>query len=683
MIKSNFAHAVRLAVFLSVLDAGMIWAARLPEFPKPDPAGAFAEMKIFGMNGSPIRVPVEDWPGAKLRVESDPKWREWVTEHRQRLEDWMVKRQDKIGSIAGWHHDFVSPKDGSFLVFTADEPGEETLYSPSDPQVQLTPKLQAAWVYEFRMRNAGMMIEAARMFRLTGDERYARWAAGQLDFYTDNYDRWPARNGTHFMYQSLDEAVILTRWLTAARTLGDFVSARQKARWSENLFKPQARLLNTTLQTIHNIACWQRSATGQVALYCEDEALWRTAVEGPFGIRNQLKLGVTSDYIWFEQSLGYNGYVVKALAPFFEYALMAGKGLGLETEMATTEDLLLSPLAMRFPNGQLPNPADAGKPQRLSQVWLNASESGEADYSSETLASLWRLYPTKAGLALLQNTLTKSWEVLLDPPPVAPPAASLPAVISHNLESSRMAIIRSGLWQVYFHYGQLASTHSQAEALNFEAFYRDIDVSHDPGTTGYGSKFTTEFFRSGLCHNVPLVDGLGEDSWHPGTLEGFSSTNVLASQPEYRPNTSARRSLTIVGGELQDQASIATSDGKPHRLGFVLNLQGRVKLPEGFNSDAGFSRNHEATAFKYWKQVQSMQVEDRASFTVEFKGATIEVQFQLPGRFTICHAQAPDYPPAQREVLYIETLGKEATLLTKFSNRAEVERDSRPARDGQ
>jgi len=36
----------------------------------------------------------------------------------------------------------------------------------------------------------------------------------------------------------------------------------------------------------------------------------------------------------------------------------------------------------------------------------------------------------------------------------------LPEVTSRNMESTRMAIIRSGPWQVYVHYGQL--TRSQA-----------------------------------------------------------------------------------------------------------------------------------------------------------------------------------------------------------------------------
>lgn len=663
------AKTICLAACLSVLITGLSQAAQLPVFPKPDPARTFAEFKMFGTNGSPIRTPLEDWSGAKLRVGSDPEWRGWIAQRRRSLEDWMEKRRDKAGWIAGWHHDFVSPKDGSFLTFTADEPGEETLSSPSDHRVKLTPKMHAAWVYEFRMKNAGMMIEAARFFRLTRDVKYARWAAGQLDFYAGNYDQWPTRNGTHFMYQSLDEAVILARWISTARTLGDFVPAQQKELWSKNLFKPQARLLNTTLQTIHNIACWQRAAVGQVALYCQDEALWQAAVEGPFGIRNQVKQGVTSDYIWFEQSLGYNGYVVKALAPFFEYALMEGRVAGLEAEMATVENLLLSPLTMRFPNGQLPNPADAGKPQQLPIVVLNDQEADEADYSSEALANFWRLYPTKPGLALLQSTHPKSWELLLDPPPATPVAEMLPAVTSRNLESSRMAIIRSGPWQVYFHYGQIASTHSQAEALNYEAFYRDVDVSHDPGTTGYGSKFTTEFFRSGLCHNVPLVDGLGQVSWNPGQLESFNDTNVAASQPAYRPDAHATRSLTIDANKLRDKVNIRTTDGKKHSLSFVLNLQGKAKLPEGFITDMEFSARHPAVPFRYWRDVRSMEARDEAGFDVDYGGTIVNVKFKLPGKFTISHASVPDYPPDYRESFLIETQGDSATLETIFSKQ--------------
>lgn len=663
------AKIVCLSACLSVLTTGLSQAAKLPEFPKPNPAQAFVEYKMFDTNGSPVRTPLEDWSGAKQRVGSDPEWRSWIVQHRRSLEDWIAKRSDKVGWIAGWHHDFVSPKDGSFLTFTADEPGEETLSSPSDHRVRLTPKLHAAWVYEFRIKNVGMMIEAARLFRLTGDENYAHWAAGQLDFYAGNYDQWPTRNGTHFMYQSLDEAVILTRWIITARTLGDFVPARQKELWSRNLFKPQARLLNTTLQTIHNIACWQRSAVGQVALYCQDDALWQAAVEGPFGVRSQVRRGVTSDYVWFEQSLGYNGYVVKALAPFFEYALMEGKGAGLETEMAMVENLLLSPLVMRFPNGQLPNPADGGKPRRLSAALSDGSGGVENGEDSGQLGEFWRIYPTKPGLRLLQISQAKSWELLLDPPSAGTISATLPAVTSRNMESVRMAILRSGPWQVYFHYGQLTSSHSQAEALNFELFYNDVDITHDPGTTGYGSRLTSEYFRSGVCHNVPLVDGAGQVSWNPGQLESFNDTNVAASQPAYRPDAHAARSLTIDADKLRDKVNIRTTDGKKHSLSFVLNLQGKAKLPGGFTTDTEFSARHPAAAFRYWRDVRSMEARDEAGLDVDYGGTTVNVEFRLPGKFTISHASVPDYPPDYRESFLIETQDDNATLETIFSKQ--------------
>ena len=285
-----------------------------------------------------------------------------------------------------------------------------------------------------------------------------------------------------------------------AHALYNYVTANQKKHWSQKLFEPEARLLEETFQVTHNIACWQRSAEAQAALYCNDAELWRTAVDGKNGIRNLIARGITSDYIWFEQSLGYNNYVVRALLPFFENALMAGRADGLQKEMETVENLLLSPLYMRFPNGQLPNPADAGKPQHLPAILLDQTQfsSTTADEEPDLLASAWRIFPTKPGVKLLEASDEKNWDVLLDPPPHVSVVASLPAVTSRNMESSRMAIICSGPWQLFFHYGQLTGSHAQAEALNFEAFYNDVDVTHDPGTAGYGSKFTTEYFRSGV-----------------------------------------------------------------------------------------------------------------------------------------------------------------------------------------
>ena len=161
-------------------------------FPKPEPAQAFAEMKIYDATGRPWRAAQEDWAGAKQRVASDPAWAEWLKDERGTVDAWMKKHHDRVEWVAGWSHDGISPKDGSRLRWTPQIPGEETDHfaSPSDPRVEFTPKLIAWWVVTFRGQHADMIQRAARLYHLTGDERYGAWAAGQMDFYADNYLKW-------------------------------------------------------------------------------------------------------------------------------------------------------------------------------------------------------------------------------------------------------------------------------------------------------------------------------------------------------------------------------------------------------------------------------------------------------------------------------------------------------------
>ncbi|MBE7502293.1 MAG: heparinase II/III family protein [Verrucomicrobiales bacterium] len=631
-------------------------AAEPPRFPKPNPEQALAELKVFSPDGSPVRMPVEDWDGARRRVTSDPAWQRWLTEQRGEVDDWMARRQDRVEWVTGWWHDFVSPQDGSFLTWTPDEPGEETLSSPSDPRVKLTPKLHAAWVFGFRTRHAAKLAEAAQLFRLTGERRYADWTSSQLDFYATNYLRWPEKpgRGCRLMWQSLDEAVNLVRFVHAVRLLDDAVPVAQRQRWFGQFFRPQAEMLETTFQRVHNIACWHRSAVGHVALCFADDALWQKAVEAPFGIRQQLARGVTSDYLWFEQSLGYNSYVVSALRPFFEYAQMAGRGAKLRQEMAVLENLLLAPILLRFPTGQLPNPADStGGPGRAPNV--------------ASLAASYRLFPTPLGLT--EAVRRRDWNTLLDP--AVPPASlpPLPAVPSRNLESSRMALLRRGDWQVFFHYGQLDASHAQAEALDYEVFLGDTPISHDPGTVGYGSPLHATYFTQGLAHNVPLVNGLGQAPWQPGELLGFDADRgyVAARQSRYRANASAERELHLDERSLIVVTRLALqADAGPAALGLALHFQGRVLGLEDFQPGEPFAASHWPAGFRYWREPRTASFTDRAALRVDCGDRRLEVLIEVPGGFRVSHALTPDVPPRQRESLYVETTGTAAVFRTTF-----------------
>jgi oligo-alginate lyase len=645
------------------------------EYAKPAPEKVFPEYKIYDAAGRPWRVAREDWDLARRRVVDDPAWADWLRRERAELDRWMEKPRDRVEWAAGWSHDGVSPKDASRVIWTDAVPGEDVQFfrSPSDPQIPITPKLFAWWVVGVRGRNVNNMVTAARLYRLTGDERYASWAAGQMDFYADNYLKWaPVRDGARLFWQTLTEASNLVKYTETVRLLGDTIAPARRAHWRDHFFLPEVAVLNNSYQNIHNIACWQRGAAAQVALLFGDEAMWREALDGRHGIRAQLREGVTSDYLWHEQSFGYNGFVIRALDTLFVTASLYGRAGELAAEMAIAENLMLSTTYYRFPNGKLPNPADSGGIGTAPDPRL--------------MSSFYRIFPTAPGLIAIAGV--RDWDTLLDPPPGAPAPVAAPPVISRSLETTRMAILRQGPWQVFIHYGQLTRSHSQSEALNFSAAYGDTDVTHDAGTVAYGSPLHRGYHTRGLAHNALLVDGEGQDlgalnekrEWiveqaNPqsptrGELLAFSAepARVSAAQPRYRKDARARRTLTIEGETLVDTAVIETTDGVSHRLGLALHLQGTVRLPEAFAADSAFAQDR-PEPFRYWQGPRRATYRDHVELDVAYGKSVLRVKITCPGEFTLWHASTPDIPPKRRESLYLETLGTAATFTTTFAPR--------------
>src|ERR1019366_4094840 len=200
-----------------------------------------------------------------------------------------------------------------------------------------------------------MVERAALLWRLTGDPRYARWASEQLDFYANNLEKWPIQNlfygPSRLRVQPLDDAIDLTKLTRTIRLTWTETEPARRQFWFERLLRPEAEMLNESMHHFHNIGCWLRSATAQVALLYGDESLWRNAIDGPWGLRQQLSHGVTSDYFWYEQSLGYQEFIAQALIPLFTETALAGRGPELAREMAIVEDLILAPTWLRFPTG--------------------------------------------------------------------------------------------------------------------------------------------------------------------------------------------------------------------------------------------------------------------------------------------------------------------------------------------
>jgi hypothetical protein len=661
-------------LLLASLFLSTAWSAdtAVSIFPKPDPVGTYMEMKLPATDGQVWRQPVEDWVGARERVANDPEWSEWFSEQKTEIDDWIAHRQDRVEWVAGWWHEFISPKDSSFLIWQPEIPGEETqtLMSATDPQVPVSSKIFRAWIVIFRAKHMSMVLKAAMLWRLTGEQHYADWVESQLDFYANNLEQWPIQTRfygpSRLFGQPLTDASNITKLSNAVRLIWDRVEPDRRQFWFDKLFKPEALMLNQSMKRIHNIACWLRSSTAQIALLYDDKELWDSSIDGPWGIRRQIENGVTSDYIWYEQSSGYNQFTLRALAPLFLSAGLLGRAEEFSREIAIVQNMALAPTWLRFPDNSIPNPAD---------TTVNYPHYAPLD---RILQSIYRVMPTPIGL--YEAAKIKNWDTLLDPPPaILPELPPLPVVTSHDYHSTRFGIMRSGDWQVFFHYGQLTGSHSQAELLNFEAHYKLTDVTHDSYTVGYGSPMHGEYFIRGLAHNVPLLNGDGSQKppRRVGPLELPQRGKLLKFDPEiavmsaaqlaYQKNAGAVRTLRIEGNRLIDEVTLTSHAEEPQTIGLALHVQGRVERPGGWQIEKDFGVGRSA-AYSYWQEVQSAVCQDEVSFNVTFlSGVVMRLTFSTPGEFRIYLGSAPDSPvPARCDSFYLETEGRQATFKTEF-----------------
>lgn len=615
-------------------------------------ARKYPELKQVQADGLPIRVAREDWSAAQRQIAGDAGWKKWLDDRQRRLDDWIAKFKDRPEWVSGWQHDLVEPKSQGPVKWTLDMP------EPPNGEGRAQ-KFKQAWVSYSRSYNIDRILEAARLYRLTGERRYADWAGEQIDFYARNYASWPLRtwNGkARMMGQSLDEATASVQLIEATRLLDGFMSRQRLSAWRSGLFEPMVSNLRDFNQGVNNIALWHAVAIALVGFRFDDVALIADGLNGPRGVRALMARGVTADFIWYEGSFTYNDYVLMALNSLFVQAsLMAHHG-DLKREMLIAQNMLLAPIAFRFPDGKLPTPSDSNP---------RAPAVNPGFY-----ATLRRVLPTRIGVDEARKT--KSWDTLVDPPEpsmsVLPP---LPPVVTANFEGVRMAVLKSDAWQVFLHYGQLTAAHAQSEALNYELYQGSVPVTVDQGTASYGSTLYANYFRRGVAHNVPLVDGNGQEGWAQGNVVRFSAdaSVIEVAQPGYRSDASATRRLEIINGSAIDRTTITLAPAVigQRRLGLVFNTECRVDLDSGGLSAPLPTYVPAGSGFEYWTDVSQRIAPAHWNGRLICKGASLRLTVRASSPHSVYQASVPSHQiPARREALYLELLGREASFEMQF-----------------
>jgi hypothetical protein len=620
-------------------------------YPPPSTPGLRSTSLLLNVRAAP-----DEWSAAKALVKADVNWSNWVSYKKDVVATWFAKTRDRADLIAGYPNDFVNPTTGVAVNWTIDMP------EPATGSTAAQIAYKNAWTAITRGKNISYALDAARLFQLTGETKYAELAAAQLDFYAANYMKWPLRTAVgnaRMMSQSLDEANRVLEMIETAHALQSYASAGQKAKWRDGLFYPIAANLQTySYGPLNNINLWCATATTAIGLEYGNQVWIDAGTTGPKGVSAVMAQGVTKDGIWFEGSFAYNNYVLVALGRLFDAAASAGRHDLVTIYAADVQKMLMAPAVYRFDDGTLPTPSDTREPVPPIDAF--------------THGALYRHVPTTFGLQYAAGI--RNWDTLRDPPPKTAAAPSLPAPQSNFSPDIRMASIRGGDWQVFVHFGQKTLNHAQEEALTYELVNGKTSISRDAGaSTSYSSAQQNEYFAKGVGNNVPLIDGMGQEQWALGEVKGFDpiagTLDVL--HPSYRSDISARRSYKVgtAGFSETTRISTKTANSPARRLGVMFNTSCNVQISD---PRAGVASNSAAPlgspGFKHWTGVLKQQAQ--ATWTAKLAcagGKNYELTMAGPGSHTVYRATAPSTPlPATRNALYVETSGTDASFTTSI-----------------
>ena len=403
-------------------------------------------------------------------------------------------------SVSNWSHYYYCPDCSVQLVFDPEE--EHDHVCPSCKKHFSDELKDGAW---WRLRNTFNENGAyylGLLYMLTGDVDYARKAKPVLLGYAERYPEYqvhgdiPYNGPGKLNAQTLDEANFLRNLGYVYDLIETTLSEDEKSFIKKNLFQEGISFLRANRHSqIHNHEVICNGAIGVLALILSDKDSLSFALDQKYGLKYQLKHGLLEDGFWFECSTAYHFY---ALQNFLLYEKFAR-----HTEYSNLSDplyrkMILSVLRIRKSDDSFPLLNDCHPEQGLPDGYSLMEFAYSTWKDDGILAILHDIYTRKERFSLesffygVKELPERKTEERLG-----------------NLKASDglgASIIRRG--DVYFllRHGPYGGEHDHYDRLGFSYYYRNVPVSIDIGTTGYGARLHYAYYKRTATHNTITIN---------------------------------------------------------------------------------------------------------------------------------------------------------------------------------
>ncbi|WP_206674171.1 heparinase II/III family protein [Pseudactinotalea suaedae] len=362
--------------------------------------------------------------------------------------------------------------------------------------------------------------------------------------------------------QNLDESIWAIGILRSVRWAGPLLSpaVHDAAR---SLAAEVTAVLEPQLGMIHNIHCWIVAALAECAVTTDNERLLSTAVDGPFGARNQLLEGMHPEGLWFEINPHYHFYTVNALLSFVE--TVGTQALSGEP-LSRLRRAVSAPAQLAYSDGRIPAYGD-GWPDTFLGTFAQTAEVASAllpgagpeivaDYVDDRPApvQLWAGANHVGGPAPRRSGRYSVGALLYGADTI--PDRGAAGASSFVWPGPGIGVLRGAGVRLGLRFGPDAGWHDHHDKLAVDVelgTWRSLDL----GTSGYGAAIT-RWMRSQVAHNVVVV-GDADQPKHAGELVEFDDGSLVARSTWN--GAEVRRTLGLTQDGWTDEMDIVCEPG--------------------------------------------------------------------------------------------------------------------------
>ena len=390
---------------------------------------------------------------------------------------------------------------------------------------------------------------AGMLYQISGEARYAEWAADLLSRYADCYLRLgfqQAKNTNpagRIFHQILNENIWLLSMSIGYGCIRQTLSAERREHIESQLFHPVVEMMTEKYAhdfgTIHNHGLWGVAAVGICGLVIGDERYLAMALDGLEGDRQSggflaeiSQLFAPSGY--YVEGPYYHRFAIRPLLIFAEALQLHRPELDIYNyNDQTIRRTIKALLATTYPNGCLPALNDASRSMGIGdEGMLIAAAVYDARYGDDAAihalarqqGQVW-VQPAALGLAAAADALGS------DAPPLWP---SIELSEGPHGDRGAQGFLRAkggdgDISQVCMNYGQHGMGHGHFDTLGITLFNRGEEVLREYGfarwlnvETKFGGRYLPEnksWARQTVAHNCVVVDRQSQNGFEVDRAE--------------------------------------------------------------------------------------------------------------------------------------------------------------------